>query len=792
MKLPLNWVKDYAKIDTTVHEYAEKMTMSGSKVESTYCLADEISNVVVAKVLKIEPHPDAEKLLICQLDVGTGEDLQIVTGAKNLKVGDLVPVALDNSTLPGGKKIFKGKLRGVDSFGMMCSLGELNLTINDFPNASENGILVLDEEVEPGTDISKALGLDDTCVEFEITPNRPDCLSIRGLSRETAATYGVEFIDHIPEVKAGSGDVNEHISVEILNDEKCSRYTGAVVQNVRVANSPRWLRERLRVCGVRPINNIVDITNYVMLEYGHPMHAFDISYVNGNKITVRNAKENEEIVTLDGITRTLTTEMLVIADEKAPIAVAGVMGGEFSGVYENTNTIVFEAACFDGPSVRTTAKKIGLRTEASSRFEKGLNPENCLPAIKRALELIVMLDAGDVVNGIVDVYKNKREVKKVKFEPDVVNKLLGTNVSTKEMEDILLPLNLKIEDGFVIVPPERYDISRSCDIAEEVARFVGYNKIPSTIMRGVATARPTLRQTFNKKVINTLIGYGAYECETFSFYSPKCFDLINLNANNSLRNAVVISNPLGEDTGIMRTTAIPSIMDVITRNCNARLASAVVFENATEYIPNIDPEKLPIENEKIILACYGEGYDYFYIKGILEKLLLTVGVSDFDIVRNESGETYHPGRTADIFVAGVKIATLGEVHPLVLTNYKIKQKVCVLDISLDNLFICKGETRQYKQLPKFPAITRDLALVAKQDVPAIEILKGIKKGAGEILESVTLFDIYQGDKIEQGYKSLAYNIVLRSNENSLTDENADNAVKEILNELSKINVVLRS
>ena len=792
MKLPLNWVKDYAKIETDIREYSEKMTMSGSKVEGYECLADEISNVVVAQIVAIEKHADSDHLIVCQLDIGTGENIQIVTGANNVNVGDRVPAALNNSTLPNGVKIKKGKLRGVASFGMMCSLSELNLTINDFPDAVEDGILIIKEDIPAGTDISKALHLDDTCVEFEITPNRPDCLSVRGLARETAATYGVEFIDHVPQAPQGNGDVNSLITVDIQNDEKCSRYTGAVVENVRVAPSPQWLRERLRLCGVRPINNIVDITNYVMLEYGHPMHAFDISYVNGNSIIVRNANKGEKIVTLDGVERTLDTNMLVIADEKAPIAVAGVMGGEFSGVYETTKTIVFESACFDGPSVRTTAKKLGLRTESSSRFEKGLNPANCLPVITRALELIVELDAGDVVNGIVDIYKNPRTTRVVPFEPAVINKLLGTNASTEEMINILIPLNFKVENDTVIVPPERYDVSRTCDIAEEVARFIGYNNMPSTIMRGVATARRTPRQTFNDDLIGNIIGFGAYECETFSFYSPKAFDAINLPQESTLRNAVVISNPLGEDTSIMRTTAVPSIMDVIARNCNARLASAVVFENATEYVPNPDADKLPTENEKLIFACYGEGNDYLYIKGLVEKLLSTIGITDYTVVRNCNGGTYHPGRTADIMINDEKVGTIGEVHPNVLANYKIKPRVCVADISVDVLFAHRAGTREFKALPKFPAMTRDLSLVADNDVPASEIAIRIKKGAGKLFESLNLFDIYSGDKIGEGQKSLAYSVILRSNEKSLIDEDADNAVKKILKLLAEINVSLRS
>ena len=493
MKMPLGWAKEFAKIDCTPHEYAERMTMSGSKVETYESEADSIENVVVGKILSLVPHPDSDHMVVCQVDVGAQEPVQIVTGAGNLKEGDLVPAALHKSLLPGGKEIRKGKLRGVESCGMLCSLGELGLTVHDFPNAIEDGIMVLDP-AEPegkfptGTPMEKALGLDDVTVEFEITPNRPDCLSVRGLARETAATFGVPFEDVEPQVKPGHGDVNDFLKVEIENTDLCLRYAGAVVENVRVKPSPRWMRERLRQCGVRPINNLVDITNYVMLEYGQPMHCFDYRYVNGGHIIVRNAKSGEQIETLDGVQRTLSEEMLVIADEKGPIAVAGVMGGEYSGVYDSTTTIVFESAMFDGPSVRTTAKKLGMRTEASGRYEKGLDPNGCLRCLQRALELVQLLDAGDVVNGIVDVCAKERPERVIPLRPEAVNRLLGTQLDGEAMADILKPLGFTMRGQDVVVPSFRWDMERDCDIAEEVARFVGYNKMPSTILKGVACA----------------------------------------------------------------------------------------------------------------------------------------------------------------------------------------------------------------------------------------------------------------------------------------------------------------
>ena len=792
MRMPLGWAKEFAKFECTPHEYAERMTMSGSKVETYESEADHIRNVVVGKILSIVPHPDSDHMVICQVDVGQDAPVQIVTGAGNLKVGNLVPAALHESLLPGGKEIRKGVLRGVESNGMLCSLAELGLTTHDFPNAIENGIMVLDEEWPTGTPIVKALGLDDVSVDFEITPNRPDCLSVRGLGRESAATFGVPFEDHVPEVKPGHGDVKDFLKVDIENSELCYRYVGAVVENVRVKPSPRWMRERLRLCGVRPINNLVDITNYVMLEYGQPMHCFDYKYVNGGHITVRNARPGEMIETLDGVDRNLGEEMLVIADEKGPIAVAGVMGGEFSGVYDDTTTIVFESAMFNGPSVRTTAKKLGMRTEASGRYEKGLDPNGCLRCLNRALELVQLLDAGDVVNGVVDVWTKKREERKVLLRPDMVNKLLGTQLEKQQMIDILLPLGFTMDGDYVVVPSERWDVERDCDIAEEVARYVGYNKMPSTIMTGVASARPTERQTFREKMLNTLVGYGLYEVETFSFFSRKSFDAINLPANDPLRNAVVISNPLGEDTSIMRTTALPSVMDVVARNYNARVAECAVFEDATVYLPHGGPDELPEEVESVVLAAYGPAYDYLAMKGLVEQLLETAGVKEVRYVRNAAGTTYHPGRCADIYVGQEKLGVIGELHPAVLANYGVKPRVVAVELNMDVLFAHRGGTALFQPLPKHPSTARDLALVADLEVPAAAIAEHIEKAAGSLLESLTLFDVYTGEHMAAGKKSLAYNLVLRASDRTLTDEETDNTVQNVLKSLEEIGVVLRS
>lgn len=792
MKMPINWAREFADFTCTPQEFADRMTMSGSKVETFECEADAIQNVVVGKILEIVPHPDSDHMVVCQVDVGAAEPVQIVTGAQNLKVGDLVPAALHVAKLPGGVEIRKGKLRGVASNGMLCSLGELGLTKHDFPSAVEDGILVLDEEKPVGLPIVQALGMDDTSVDFEITPNRPDCLSVRGLAREAAATFGVPFRDHVPAVKPGI-DAGIPLKVDVENHDLCYRYVGAVVTNVRVKPSPRWMRERLRLCGVRPINNLVDITNYVMLEYGQPMHCFDYKYVNGGHIIVRNAKAGEVIETLDGVDRVLSEEMLIIADEKGPIAVAGVMGGEFSGVYDDTTTIVFESAMFNGPSVRTTAKKLGMRTEASGRYEKGLDPNGCRRCLDRALELVQILDAGDVVNGaIVDVWTQKREERRIPLRVDAVNRLLGTELTRQQMVDILLPLDFAMDGDDIIVPSSRWDMERDCDVAEEVARFIGYNKMPSTAIRGTASARPTERQTFREMLLDLLVGCGMYEIETFSFYSRKSFDAINLPENDPLRNALVISNPLGEDTSIMRTTALPSMMDVIARNVNARAPECALFENTTTYTPDEKPDCLPTETETLLLGAYGGGWDYLALKGVVERLLEAARVTDARFERCTAGTSYHPGRCAEIWLGEDRLGIIGEVHPVVLANYGVKPRTVAAELNMEVLFAHRGATPVFRPLPKHPAITRDLALVADTDTAAADIAACIRRAAGRTLESLTLFDVYTGEHMAEGKKSLAYNLVLRASDRTLTDEEAEATVKKVLAALEKIDVVLRS
>ena len=793
MNLSKKWLLDFVDLDVTDKEFADEMTLSGSKVESFEKEGSELDNIITGRIESLERHPDSDHMWICMVNVGKDENIQIVTGAQNLKVGDVVPVAMDHSVVHGGQKITKGKLRGVESNGMLCSLGELGLTAHDFPYAIEDGIFVLGDDCDRtlGIDIREAIGLNDTVTEFEITSNRPDCLSVIGLAREAAATFKKPLKTHIPYVSPSDGDVNELLSVEIENPEKCYRYCGAVVKNVRVKASPRWIRERLRACGVRPINNIVDITNYVMLEYGQPMHAFDLRYINNHSIIVRNAKDGETITTLDGIERKLDSEMLVIADSDKPVAVAGVMGGEYSGIMDDTNTIVFESACFNGPSTRITSKKLGLRTEASGRYEKELDPQNCMPALMRALELVQLLDAGDVVSGIIDCDKSLKIKRTLPFLPEWVNNFIGIDVSADDQKAILERIDVKVEGDTIIVPSFRNDLEHLADISEEIARFYGYQNIPNRPLAGVANAALTEAQKLEKVVSSTMLACGFTEIATFSFISPKAYDKIRLPENSPKRNSVVISNPLGEDTSVMRTTVIPSMLDVLSRNYNNRNAAASLFELSNEYIWK-GPDVLPDENEKLTIGMYGEDCDFFTLKGAVEELFDVVGIRNYDVEPLTDDPTFHPGRTAVVKVGDEVISVIGEVHPSVLMNYDIGVKAYVAQVDFAALLKYGDNKRSYKALPKFPASSRDLAFVCDGDVPVMKIEKVIAKAVGKILEDIALFDVYVGSQIPEGMKSVAFSVKMRASDRTLTDAEADAAVKKAVDELDKVGIKLRS
>ena len=794
MDLSRRWLLDYVDVsDIDEKTFADKMTLSGSKVESWSTEGEELKNIVVGKILSLERHPDSDHMWICSVEVGADEPIQIVTGAQNLKVGDFVPTALHNSVVHGGHKITKGKLRGVESCGMLCSLGELGLTVHDFPYAIEDGIFVLGDDCDrtPGKDIKEAIGLNDTVTEFEITPNRPDCLSVVGLARETAVTFGKKLSVPSTEYKTVGENVNDYLhSVTIEAADKCFRYAGAVVKNVRVKPSPKWLRERLRASGVRPINNIVDITNFVMLEYGQPMHAFDLRYLDGGKVIVRNAAEGETITTLDGVERALSPEMLVIADEHKPVAVAGVMGGEYSGIMDDTNTIVFESACFYGPSIRKTAKKLGMRTEASGRFEKGLDPDGCLLSLSRALSLVELLDAGDIIEGVEDVYPNPKKQTVIDFCPDWVNNFIGINVSADEQKKILTDLEFEVKDGKIYVPSFRSDVEHKADISEEIARFYGFDKISVRDLQGAADGGLNEFQKFEKLIISKCIALGLSEIVTYSFISPKAYDKIALPSDSPLRKCVVISNPLGEDTGVMRTSMLPSMLDTLSRNYNNRNLTAYLFENGKVYIPNGENE-LPNEDRTLSIGIYGDGADFFTLKGKVEAIFACAGIKDYDVEAVTDNPTYHPGRTAKFTVNGETLAVLGEIHPDVAENYSIGTKVYAAEISMDGIYKYQHTKRVYKPSPRFPALTRDIAVVCDRITPVLLLEKVIAKAVGKTLEHISLFDVYQGDQIEKGKKSVAFSMRLRAADRTMTDTEADEAMGKAIHALEEIGAQLR-
>lgn len=780
MRLPLSWLKDYMNTDGIENaEYMHKMTMSGSIVEGIENAADEFKNVVTGKILKIEKHPDADKLVVCQVDVGEDAPIQIVTGATNVFEGVVVPVAKHKSTLPGGVKITKGKLRGVESFGMMCSTDELGIS-----EERATGILILSDDTPIGEDITKVLGLDENVAEFEITSNRPDCMSIIGLARETAATFNRPFNVNVPQVKENSENAADMARVEIRNTDLCSRYIGRIVKNVKIAPSPEWMQKRLKACGIRAINNVVDITNYVMLEYGQPMHAYDLDHVEGKKIIVRNAEKDEKLETLDDQPRMLGESMIVIADEKRAIGVAGVMGGANSEVCDDTTTVLFESACFNAAAVRKGAKALGMRTDASALFEKGLDSENCLPAINRACELMVQLGAGVVVGGIIDEYPIKKQQLVLDFEPEKMNAFLGMDISRDEMVEMLARLDFKVENDKVYVPTYRGDIEGMADISEEVARIYGYDRIPATLMKGEMVAGgKTDKQKLRDTVRNCLAANGLYEIITYSFIDPKENAMVRIPEDDSRSNFVRITNPLGAENSVMRTDMTSSLLKTLRTNYTRRNAQAALFELGTIFTP-IEGEQLPRETQQIAVGMYGE-YDFYSIKGVIEALFEKVGIYDCIYVACKDNPTYHGGRCAEILSGDKKLGIIGQIHPSVSAEFKIDTDVYAAIIDFEVLSELADMQRHYVPLPKFPAVTRDIAVTLDKDVEVGEIVKIIKANRKGIIESYNLFDIYEGIQVGKGKKSVAYSLTFRSADKTLTDDDVNPIVNTILKQLEE-------
>ena len=785
MNLSREWLNEFVNVTASDKDFAEAMTLSGSKVETTAVEGEEIKNVVVGKVLSLVRHPDSDHMWICQVDVGKGSPIQIVTGAQNVKEGDLVPVALDGSTLPGGKEIHAGKLRGELSDGMLCSFAELGLDQRDFPAAYADGIWILSDDPELtgltlGQDIKEAVGFDNHVVEFVITPNRPDCRSVSGLAREASATFGAPLKLHTPEVKGGAdGNLAELLDVETPAADLVPRYTARMVRNVKIAPSPKWMRQRLRAMGVRPINNIVDITNYVMLEYGQPMHAFDYRYVKGGKIIVRRAEEGEKLTTLDSKEHTLTANHLVIADEDRAVGLAGIMGGENSEIVDDTADVVFESACFDGTTIRKGALALGMRTEASAKFEKGLDPMNTLPAVERACELVELLGAGEVVDGVIDILNFVPQPTVLTLEPEKINALLGTEVDRETMVSILKSLDFTVGGDQVTVPSWRGDVRRMADLAEEVARFYGYNNIPTTLMRGQTTLGGfSPAEQVERRLGASCRALGFDEIITYSFISPTYYDKIRWPQDAQRRKSFKILNPLGEDTSIMRTTTLPSMLEILTRNYNFRNKSARLYEVGRTYTPG-GKDGLAIESKYLTLGAYG-GMDFFTLKGVVEAILKELRCDNISFVAVTENPSYHPGRCAAVWAGGQVLGVLGQVHPLAAKNYGVDTEIYAAELSLAALMDAKGADPVYTPLPKFPAVTRDIAVVCDLAVTVGVLEDCIARGAKGLLKEVTLFDIYTGAPIPEGKKSVAFNLTLRADDRSLTAEEADADVSAIL------------
>ena len=791
MNTPLSWIKAYVPdLECTDQEGFERLDA-------------DLDKIVVGQIEKIEKHPDADKLVICQVNIGT-ETTQIVTGATNVEEGLKVPVVLDGGRVagghdgkktPGGIKIKKGKLRGVESNGMMCSIEELGSTTEFYPEAPENGIYIFDDSVEVGADAVEVLGLHDTVFEYEITSNRVDCYSVLGIAREAAATFRKPFV--APEVKAvgTTGDVNDYIKVEVKDAKLCPRYCAKVVKNVKIAPSPEWMQRRLSACGIRPISNLVDITNYVMEEFGQPMHAYDLSTIKGNKIVVRRAEDGEKFTTLDGQERTLDRDMLMICDEEKAIGLAGIMGGENSMITDDVQDMLFEAACFDGTNIRLSSKRVGLRTDASGKFEKGLDPNNAEAAINRACQLIEELGAGEVVEGMVDFYPEKKEEHQIKFDPDYVNNLIGFDLTEEEMISYFPALELEYdkETKMITVPTFRQDLIGMCDIAEEITRFYGYDKIPTTLPSGEATSGKLSEKLRIDELARSVALYcGFSQGMTYSFESPKVFDKLLLPEDSELRKTVTISNPLGEDFSVMRTTSLNGMLTSLATNYNRRNKDVRLFEMGNIYIPKELPvTDLPDERMQFTLGFYGDG-DFFTMKGVVEEFLGQVGI-DKDISYDaKAGKTFlHPGRQANVVYNDTVIGYLGEVHPTVCENYNMKTRAYVAVIDMPYIYEMANFDKKYEGIAKFPAVSRDISMVVPKEILVGDIEAVIKQRGGKILESYSLFDIYEGDQIEKGFKSVAYNIVFRAKDRTLEENDIAGAMKKILNGLERLGIQLR-
>ena len=785
MNISRKWLREFVDITATDKEYDSVMTLAGQKVETTERMDAEIKNVVVGKVLSMKKHENSDHMWVCMVDCGIGEPVQIVTGAQNVHEGDLVPVAQHNSYLPGGIHITKGKLRGVESCGMLCSYKELGLTEHDCPEAYADGIWILNNEgCKVGEDMNVVIGNDDSIVEFEITNNRPDCYSLIGLARETAAAFNVPMKHHEPVVKGGAeGDLGELLDVDVQADDLCPRYTARMVRNVKIAPSPKWMRQRLRSAGIRPINNIVDITNYVMVEYGQPMHAFDYRYVKGGKIVVRRAGEDKTLTTLDGNVRALQPDMLVIADETKPVGLAGVMGGENSEIVDDTVDVVFESANFLGSSIRKTALALGMRTDASAKFEKDIDPMLTVPAVNRACELVEMLGAGEVMDGMIDVLNYVPQPVTVKLEPERINALLGTDIPEADMIEYLRREEVPVVDGMIQVPSWRPDLRVMADIAEEVARYYGYNNIETTLMRGATTMGGySDAQKLENAAGAAARAMGYSEIITYSFVSPASFDAIRIPADSPLRRTVKLVNPLGEDTSIMRTVILPSMLDILSRNFAFKNKGVKLYEIGKIYLPK-DGEKLPDEPKRMIFGTYGEHENFFTLKGEIDAILDQLNVHPATYIADTKNPSYHPGRCADIVIDGKKMGVIGQIHPLVAETYGIGGEVYVAELDFTGLQAVLAPERVFHSLPKFPTVSRDLALVCEESMTVGMLEACIKKAGGKLLRSVQLFDIYRGPGIAPGKKSIAFSLELRADDRTLTDEDTTGVMNAVLEKL---------